>query len=129
MIVEGLIVIWMLGGLIGISFLLISVLDKDCLVNKKLCGILLLMSLICFLWLKFSCSIPKQYEIKTYPIYTINENTQVANVDGTLFNINKYFGKIAKSNQMLEVKTITNHFRGGVYFTSDEPEYNLIEEK
>ena len=81
---------------------------------------------ICAIWLVIACNVEIEYETKTCPITTINGNTQVADVDGELINVNNLFGKIAKPNEALEVKKIKNHFRGWVYFIMDEAKYKLV---
>ena len=122
------IVLGVSGGF-GVVFTIMTLCEGEFLKYKELWMIPLAICLISFGWLWYGSNAPKKYDIKTYPISMINGNKQIADVDGQLLNVNEKLGVIAKPNQVLEVKTITNHFRGWVYFISDNPEYNLIDKK
>jgi hypothetical protein len=116
-----------LAGIFGLAFAVTSFFDGVFWEDKEVWMIPIVICLISFCWLWHGFNAPKEYNIKTYTITMINDNTQIADVDGQLLNINKKLGVIAKPNQLLEVKSITNRVRGWVYFVEDRPEYKLVE--
>jgi hypothetical protein len=129
MISEVLALVMGIAGIVGFVIGISVFIGGEFWFYKKLWITPLVIFLICFYWLGHGLSAPIQYNIKTYPIVMINGDKQIADVDGQLININETMGAIAKPNQVLEVKTITNHFRGWVYFVEDRPEYKLVDKK
>jgi hypothetical protein len=129
MVSAVLIVVGIMMGIYGSAFAGISLFDGVFWEDKEVWMVPLVLFLFSLGWLVYGYNAPIQYNIKTYPIATINGNKQIADVDGQLININETMGAIAKPNQVLEVKTITNHFRGCVYFVEDRPEYKLVDKK
>jgi len=127
MISAVLAIVVVLSGIYGSVFAVMLLFESEFLEYKEVWLIPLIIFLISLGWLAHGYNAPKQYNIKTYPITMINGDKQIADVDGQLININEELGVVAKPNQVLEVKTITNHFRGWVYFVEDRPEYKLVE--
>jgi len=117
---------FMITGLIGVIMLTGCIFSDMVKEEPRIWLPSLVISVICFIWLMFGCVVTPNYKTSVYKINTV-DNTQVIKLENGMFvNINKKLGVVAKPNQMIEVKEITNHFRGGVYFITDSPEYKLI---
>lgn len=123
-------VILMVGIFAGLALFVVLLIVEDFTDIRSIRLISLCISVICFIWLWFGIRTEIKYETEYYDVTTTKENVQlIITNDNIIINVNKKLGKIIKDNQMIERKNIKNHFRGGVYFSSDAPEYKIVDKK
>jgi hypothetical protein len=121
-----LVVIATATGLSGIMIIMIAKSFNTAEEDMSIWGTLLVVSAVVWVWLVFGLYAPRIRKTETFPIITMTDNVQAASVHGELININKTLKQAAGPNQVLQVTTIENTFRGGVCFTTDKPEYKLV---
>lgn len=121
------------GSLVFIGMLIGTIIMQEFTSSWRGLLYLFIALIVSFLWVKYANNIPNEYEKRTYNIISVDSvddiKMNIAVIDGQkIVNINQIFGCIPNDNQVLEVSTVTNIWRGGIYFSLyKKPVYKLVE--